>query len=75
METDTKESDDKKWYAISLISVLIFSILGYNIVHSEVITPQLYDGSVIELGRYAFTYDAYDFISERENHSVIALGS
>ena len=75
METDTVEFDDKKWYAISLISVLIFSILGYNIVHSEVIKPQLNDGSVIELGRYTFTYDAYDFISERENHSIIALGS
>jgi len=40
-----------------------------------VIKPRLYDGTINELGRYSFTFDAYDHIKASSEYAVIALGS
>lgn len=46
-----------------------------SVVDSSIVKPRLYDGTVNQLGRYSFTFDAYDSISTRDNPSVIAIGS
>ena len=54
---------------------VIFLLLNMSVVDSSIIKPRLYDGTVNQLGRYSFTFDAYDHISARDNPSVIAIGS
>ena len=42
---------------------------------SDIVNRKLIDGSVMELGRYHSTFEAYDYITEDGTMSVIALGS
>lgn len=57
---------------VSLCVVFLVLSLSFN---NMVIKPRLYDGTVNELGRYAFTFDAYDHIKGTSEHPVVALGS
>jgi len=69
--------------ALNSKSDLLPSILVCGIVTLILITnagptlvkPRLLDGSLTELGRYAFTFDAYDTIRDDDGASVIFLGS
>jgi len=69
--------------ALNSKSDLLSSILVCGIVTLILITnagptlvkPRLLDGSLTELGRYAFTFDAYDTIRDDDGASVIFLGS
>ena len=56
----------------SLCIIFIVASLSFN---SMVIKPRLYDGTINELGRYSFTFDAYDHIKASSEYAVIALGS
>ena len=67
--------EESKWYAYAMMSLIIVSSSSYTIIDSEVIEPQLNNGNAYELGRYTFTSEAFNFIENRENKSVIALGS
>lgn len=53
---------------------VIFLVISYSF-NSIIIKPRLYDGTVNDLGRYSFTFDAYEHIKEKSENSVIALGS
>ena len=61
-----------------VISIIICSVvvlvLSSN-VGPTLVSPRLIDGSLTELGRYAFTFDAYDTIRDDGGTSVIFLGS
>ena len=57
---------------LSVCVVFLVMSLSFN---NLVIMPRLYDGTVNDLGRYSFTFDAYDHIKEQSDNPVIALGS
>ena len=57
---------------VSLCIAFLVLSLSFN---NMVIKPRLYDGTVNDLGRYAFTFDAYDHIKATSENPVIALGS
>ena len=66
---------NKKELAVSLFSLgVAFLFLSYA-YSEQIIKPRLYDGSINELGRYSFTFDAYDYIEENSENPIIALGS
>jgi hypothetical protein len=67
-------SENSRWYFSALIS-LFLTLLMVNSSLSGVVDRKLIDGSVMELGRYHFTFEAYEYISEDEAPSVIAWGS
>ena len=56
---------------VLLITILVLSQTVTNII----IKPRLYDGTINELGRYSFTFDAYEYISENSDDAIIAIGS
>ena len=56
----------------SLCVIFLVSSYSFNNMVNE---PRLYDGTVNDLGRYSFTFDAYDHIKEDSEDSIIALGS
>ena len=57
--------------AIAVVSLLLF----FPLVQDSVVKPRLYDGSVNELERYAFTFDAFEYIEENSKSPIIAIGS
>ena len=57
---------------VSLCIVFLIMSLSFN---NMVIKPRLYDGTVNNLGRYSFTFDAYEYIKDTSQNPVIALGS
>ena len=66
---------NKKELTASIFSLgVVFLFLSYA-YSEQIIKPRLYDGSINELGRYSFTFDAYDYIEENSDNPIIALGS
>jgi hypothetical protein len=53
---------------------IVFTLFSFSINH-VIIKPRLYDGTVNDLGRYSFTFDAYEHIKSSSDAPVIALGS
>jgi len=64
----------KDWLLPSTVSFLLVFVSLQGIMDS-VIDRKLQDGSVMELGRYHFTFDAYEHINDVESPKVIFLGS
>ncbi len=64
----------KEWFLPSFISFLLVfvSLQGFT---DSVIDRKLQDGSVMELGRYHFTFDAYEHIQGVKGPKVVFLGS
>lgn len=61
---------------ITSIFCLIVVFILISIPHTNyILKPRLYDGTINELGRYSFTFDAYQHIESESENSVIALGS
>lgn len=60
---------------VSLGVVVIIVLLTSPIIQNNIIKPRLYDGTINELGRYSFTFDAYEYISEESENAVIGIGS
>lgn len=58
-------------FGVVLITILMLS----PIIQNNIIKPKLYDGTVNNLGRYSFTFDAYEYISENSDEAVIGIGS
>lgn len=54
--------------------MIVFTLMSISI-NTMIIKPRLYDGTVNELGRYSFTFDAYEHIKSNSENPVIALGS
>lgn len=60
---------------ISTIICFVFLLLFSQIIEEKIIKPRLYDGTINRLGRYSFTIDAYDYISDNYENYIIAIGS
>lgn len=58
-----------------ILSLLVVFTLMSMSINSMIIKPRLYDGTVNELGRYSFTFDAYEHVKSNSENPVIALGS
>ena len=63
-----------RWYCSAITSFVVTLIL-VNPILSDAVDRKLIDGSVMELGRYHFTFEAYDYISEDSAPSVVTWGS
>ena len=61
--------------AVSIAIAVVTLLLFFPLIQDSVVKPRLYDGSVNELGRYAFTFDAYEYIEDNSENPVIAIGS
>ena len=59
----------------SIIAMCITMVIVSQSITNIVIKPRLYDGTINELGRYSFTFDAYEYIDEDTENAVIAIGS
>jgi len=59
----------------SLGVVFITCLLVFPIIQDNIIKPRLYDGTINDFGRYSFTFDAYEYISEESDNAVIGIGS
>ena len=59
----------------SLGVVFITCLLVFPIIQDNIIKPRLYDGTIYDLGRYSFTFDAYEYISEESENAIIGIGS
>ena len=59
----------------SIVILIITGLLVSHLFVNTIIKPRLYDGTINELGRYAFTFDAYDYIEDNSDKHVIAIGS
>jgi hypothetical protein len=75
-----EEKDELKTEANTdlVISIIVCSIVVLVLtpnVGPTIVSPRLLDGSLTELGRYAFTFDAYDTIRDDDGTSIIFLGS
>ena len=62
-------------FLAGIVSLCIIFLLMSSMFNYMLIKPRLYDGTVNDLGRYSFTFDAYEHIKESSENSVIALGS
>ena len=70
-----KETDQKKWWTASIISLILVLTPSSIFIEDIIIKPKLHDGSIVELGRYTFVYDALEHIDEQDTSSVIGIGS
>ena len=61
--------------ASSITIAVVTLLLFFPLIQDSFVKPRLYDGSVNELGRYAFTFDAYEYIEDNSENPVIAIGS
>lgn len=59
----------------SLVSCIIAMLMCSQMINENIIKPRLYDGTVNNLGRYSFTFDAYEYIAAESDSPVIAIGS
>ena len=72
--SETHGTKQKRTVASIFSLGVVFLFLSYA-YSEQIIKPRLYDGSINELGRYSFTFDAYDYIEENSENPIIALGS
>lgn len=61
--------------ASSITIAVVTLLLFFPLIQDSIVKPRLYDGSVNELGRYAFIFDAYEYIEDNSENPVLAIGS
>ena len=61
--------------ASSITIAVVTLLLFFPMIQDSVVKPRLYDGSVNGLGRYSFTFDAYEHIEKNSENPIIAIGS
>ncbi len=69
------DSEREKWWIPALISLLLVLTTSSSVIEEEIIQPKLHDGSIVELARYTFVYDALEHINQQDSKSVISIGS
>ena len=75
--TENAGSDGHRpsWFLVSFVTTLLVSVSLSGLLEEEVIEPRTLDGSLVELGRYAFIYDAIEHLSEQPDAVVVGIGS
>jgi len=75
MSAERSEHREASWFLVAaIISLVTIATLSY-VIEEKVIGPRLVDGTVVELGRYTFMYDAVDYLESSAEAKVIAIGS
>ena len=74
--TENAGSDGHRpsWFLVSFVTTLLVSVSLSGLLEEEVIEPRTLDGSLVELGRYAFIYDAIEHLSEQPDAVVVGIG-
>ena len=67
--------NQKSDLAVSIIACIIALLMCSQIIDEQIIKPRLYDGTINQLGRYSFTFDGYEYVSENSDNAVIAIGT
>jgi len=60
---------------VSFSTLIIPIFISSQLLLTSTVMPRLYDATVNDLGRYSFTFDAYQYIEQDNENSVIAIGS
>jgi len=70
-------SHEKKasWFVVSIVTALLVSVSSSSMLEQKIIQPRTLDGTLLELGRYAFIYDAIEYLDSRSEAKVLAVGS
>ena len=63
------------WFVVSIVTALLVSVSSSSMLEQKIIQPRTFDGTLLELGRYAFIYDAIDHLSEQPDAVVLGIGS
>ena len=61
--------------ASSITIAMVTLLLFFPLIQDSIVKHRLYDGSVNGLGRYSFTFDAYEHIEKNSENPIIAIGS
>ena len=69
------EDDPNVRLLFSLISSLVVLMFLSQVFSSYIIKPLTYDGTLVRSGRYSFSFEAWDTISEMEETRIVAIGS
>lgn len=72
--TEDKEGQGIRLF-LSLISSLVVFMFLSQVFSSYIIKPLTYDGTLVRSGRYSFSFEAWNTISEVEQTSIVAVGS
>ena len=59
----------------SLLICLVTILFITSSLSSVIIKPLVFDGTLTQSGRYAFTFEAWDTIQESESDAIVAIGS
>ena len=75
MFTKCSEHREASWFLVAgIFTLLTVAPLNY-MIEEEIVGPRLVDGTIVELGRYTFMYDAVDYLESSAEAKVIAIGS
>nr|MCS5533766.1 hypothetical protein [Candidatus Poseidoniaceae archaeon] len=76
LDSEADIMEQRKYDIVTSIVILIITgLLVSHLIVNTITKPRLYDGTINDLGRYAFTFDAYDYIEDNSDKHVIAIGS
>lgn len=71
----TFERQPSSWYLVASVVCLFVAAPLTHVIEEEVVGPRLVDGTIVELGRYTFIYDAIDYLDSKSEAKVLAVGS
>jgi len=63
------------WYLVAGVVCLFVAAPLAHVIEEEVVGPRLVNGTIVELGRYTFTYDAIEYLQSKSEAKVLAVGS
>jgi len=68
-------SHEKKasWFVVASVVCLFVAAPLVHVIEEEVIGPRLVNGTIVELGRYTFIYDAIEYLDSRSEAKVLAV--
>lgn len=66
---------DSKDVAISTILGMFAFFVTISMISSQIIQPLLFDASIVRVGRYAITFDAWDSVEEEQDRMIVGIGS
>jgi hypothetical protein len=75
MSTEPSEHREASWFLVAAIITLVTVAPLNYVIEEEIVGPRLVDGTIVELGRYTFMYDAVDYLESSAEAKVIAIGS
>ena len=71
----TVERQPSSWYIVASIVCLFVAAPLTHVIEEEIVGPRLVNGTIVELGRYTFIYDAVDYLDSKSEATVLAVGS